>query len=122
MKPSTRQISAGIRKAARRFRGIIDGKDIFDRIDDATKALSANGIRIVSSRRGVLDNDYKPESRIERLLEQLFPGRGVNENDNVFTVEMDAYQTIVFEHAGQMFCSDWVLDLRNRVMELVPKH
>lgn len=73
--------------------------------------------RRMSTVRGILDPGYRPVSALEKLLEKL--GLGHNNNDDVFTVEKDGYQALVFEHAGQYFLSDWFYDMQEKKLEAV---
>ena len=71
----------------------------------------------VSPSRCILDEDYKPVTELEKLLEKL--NLGYNNSDNVFTIEKDGYQALVFEHAGQYFLSDWFYDMQEKKLEAV---
>lgn len=71
----------------------------------------------VSPSRCVLDEGYKPVSKLEKLLEKL--NLGHNNSDDVFTIEKDGYQALVFEHAGQYFLSNWFYDMQEKKLEAV---
>lgn len=71
----------------------------------------------VSPSRSILDEGYKPVSKLEKLLEKLHLGH--NNSDDVFTIEKDGYQALVFEHAGQYFLSDWFYDMQEKKLEAV---
>ena len=71
----------------------------------------------VSPSRCILDEGYKPVSKLEKLLEKL--NLGHNNSDNVFTIEKDGYQALVFEHAGQYFLSNWFYDMQEKKLEAV---
>lgn len=71
----------------------------------------------VSPSRCILDEGYKPVSKLEKLLEKLH--LGYNNSDGVFTIEKDGYQALVFEHAGQYFLSDWFYDMQEKKLEAV---
>ena len=73
--------------------------------------------RQVSSPRLILDDGYRPVSKLEKLLEKLDLGH--NDNDAVFTIEKDGYQGLVFEHAGQYFLSNWFYDMQEKKLEAV---
>lgn len=117
-KPATKP-RPDIRTAAIAFHDIVDGNEVFADLEKAAEYLALSGVEVISPRRGILDGDYKPVSRIEQLLEERFPGGGVNGNDLVFAVEKDGYETLVFEHGGQMSCSNWVLDRESGKLEFV---
>lgn len=99
------------------FRDAIDGVEVNPNLDALSDFLCLNGIEIISPRRGILDPDYIPVAKIEHRLMEMFPEGGVNENDLTFAVEMDGYETLVFEHGGQMSCSNWVLDRESGKLE-----
>ena len=67
----------------------------------------------VSPSRCILGEDYKPVSKLEKLLEEL--NLGHNNSDDVFTIEKDGYQALVFEHAGQY----WFYDMQEKKLEAV---
>ena len=71
----------------------------------------------VSPSRCILAEDYKPVSKLEKLLEKLHLGH--NDSDDVFTIEKDGYQALVFEHAGQYFLSNWFYDMQEKKLEAV---
>ena len=71
----------------------------------------------VSPSRCILGEDYKPVSKLEKLLEEL--NLGHNNSDDVFTIEKDGYQALVFEHAGQYFLSNWFYDMQEKKLEAV---
>ena len=71
----------------------------------------------VSPSRCFLDEGYKPVSELEKLLEKLHLGH--NDSDYVFTIEKDGYQSLVFEHAGQYFLSNWFYDMQEKKLEAV---
>lgn len=96
------------------FHDSIDGTPICVTREELKERLAVQGIRLVSrKKRCPLDDDYKPKSRIEKLLHRLYPDGGMNNSDLTFTVSKDGYQTLIFEHAGQMYCSDWVCKFWN---------
>lgn len=88
---------------------------------DAAYALPGEpffeGYKMVSRPRGVLDVDYRPLSRLEKILDRM--GLGHNQNDEAFTLEKDGVQGLVFCHCGQYFLSDWFLDVGSRKAEFV---
>lgn len=108
-----------IRSAAVRFHSVVDGNEVFADLEDAAAWLALHGVEVISPRQGILDGGYRPVSRIEKLLDERFPGGGANCNDLVFAVEKDGYETLVFEHGGQMTCSDWVFDRESGRLEFV---
>lgn len=71
----------------------------------------------VSPSRCILAEDYKPVSRLEELLEKL--NLGHNNSDDVFTIEKDGYQALVFEHACQYFLSNWFYDMKENRLEAI---
>lgn len=71
----------------------------------------------VSPSRRLLDEGYKPVSKLEKLLEKLHLGH--NDSDDVFTIEKDGYQALVFEHAGQYLLSNWFYDMQEKKLEAV---
>lgn len=71
----------------------------------------------VSPSRCLLDEGYKPVSKLEKLLEKFHLAH--NNSDDVFTIEKDGYQALVFEHAGQYFLSYWFYDMQEKKLEAV---
>lgn len=71
----------------------------------------------VSPSRCILNEGYKPVSKLEKLLGKL--NLGHNNSDDVFTIEKDGYQALVFEHAGQYFLSNWFYDMQEKKLEAV---
>ena len=71
----------------------------------------------VSPSRCILDEDYKPVTELEKLLEKL--NLGHNDSDAVFIIEKDGYQAMVGEHAGQYFLSNWFYDIQEKKLELM---
>lgn len=110
-----------LEEAAYYFHDSIDGIEVgMDTEKDFQYMESVFRLRPVTDSRGILDEDYRPLSDIEKCLDTVFPGGAVNSNCNVFTVEKDGYQTMVFEHSGYYACSDWIYDCVSRKMEFVP--
>ena len=107
----TREDSLGMIKY---FHDSIDGLDVdVDPVYFVGLLQSRFGIRCVNSPRCITDDAYTPESEIEKRLHELFPDGGYNSPDDVFTIERDGFQSMVFIHAGQLFVSDWILDREN---------
>lgn len=110
-KPERQGSAASMDKAYAEFFCIINGEDV------QMGKPSFDGFDVVSQPRDITASDYRPESKIEKALSKL--GLGHNSSDDVFTVQKDDYQALVFEHAGQYFLSDWFYDMRSRKLEMM---
>ncbi len=80
--------------------------------EDLRGKLEAQGIRMVTPMHDINDDSYVPGSALEKKLEEVY-GRGANDSDDVCTIELDGFQTLLFEHAGQYMTSNNVLDVKS---------
>lgn len=106
-KNNTKSSRSSLYEAYVQFSLAVDGEDL--KIPSEYKQVSPS--------RCILEEDYKPVSKLEKLLEKLHLGH--NDSDNVFTIEKDGYQALVFEHAGQYFLSNWFYDMQQKKLEAV---
>lgn len=107
--------------AAKEFHRAIDGLAVCTNRVELEIRLAVHGIQLISQEKQCpLDRGYEPRTLIEKLFAAKFPDGGMNNSDLTFTVAKDGFQTFVFEHAGQMFCSDWIADVRCGTLGFVP--
>ena len=87
-------------------------------VEDLRGKLEAQGIRMVTPMHDINDDSYVAGSALEKKLEEAF-GRGGNDSDDVCTIELDGFQTLLFEHAGQYMTSNNVLDVKSGELKIL---
>ena len=87
----------------------IDGYEFLG-TDADEKVLTDNGLERLTADKGVEQCDLAPETLLEKLLHQKFPGGYNNTGDEYFIVRKGHIQYYIVIHAGQWFAGDNAAD------------